>query len=442
MGREQAKARGYNTGPAGGAPTGAGGAFGLFDQPGNSTTAAEAARQYQDTQRALGRGFGSIYGVPISMAAADNPPPAAAARGGGGGGGRDDDTIERQIKRYQDLATAAQHSMDVVRTSTDRTVESLTRQADVQQSINEAVTAFIRRYPQATQQQTEAFTAAVTAEKQLNDQRKEFLANSTAAEQTEKKFGDGVKASALGMIELNKQLATGRLNTTSYDRAVKELTESTQQSALAAQRYDDNLGSLVAGFEHAANAYARSNDLYSVGEQGFNALTSSMMEGLKALEGQSQKSFGQIAADFANMLAQMALQAAASAAFKAIFGAVSSGVTAAAAPAAGYSAGIGSDGLGWITPRAAGGPVDAGKPYVVGEQGPEYFVPTAAGNIVPMSQGNGGGVTVNVDMSGGGNSGGADPHQALEFGRRVKAAVVGVIQNEQRPGGTLYQRRS
>lgn len=47
--------------------------------------------------------------------------------------------------------------------------------------------------------------------------------------------------------------------------------------------------------------------------------------------------------------------------------------------------------------RATGGPVSAGRPYVVGERGPELFVPTAAGRIEP-----GGGargdvhITVNV----------------------------------------------
>jgi phage-related minor tail protein len=33
--------------------------------------------------------------------------------------------------------------------------------------------------------------------------------------------------------------------------------------------------------------------------------------------------------------------------------------------------------------RAAGGPVDAGVPYLVGEQGPELFTPGAAGAIAP-----------------------------------------------------------
>lgn len=39
-----------------------------------------------------------------------------------------------------------------------------------------------------------------------------------------------------------------------------------------------------------------------------------------------------------------------------------------------------------LSMRAAGGPVSAGMPYVVGEKGPELFVPRAGGQIVPNGQ--------------------------------------------------------
>jgi len=44
--------------------------------------------------------------------------------------------------------------------------------------------------------------------------------------------------------------------------------------------------------------------------------------------------------------------------------------------------------------RAGGGPVTAGSPYMVGERGPELFVPQASGSIVP--NGAGGAPTVNI----------------------------------------------
>jgi hypothetical protein len=48
-------------------------------------------------------------------------------------------------------------------------------------------------------------------------------------------------------------------------------------------------------------------------------------------------------------------------------------------------------------PRAMGGPVSAGQSYLVGEKGPETFVPNAGGTIVPNSQ-MGQQVTVNFNI--------------------------------------------
>jgi hypothetical protein len=44
--------------------------------------------------------------------------------------------------------------------------------------------------------------------------------------------------------------------------------------------------------------------------------------------------------------------------------------------------------------RAAGGPVTAGMPYVVGERGREVFVPNQSGRIIPNSAGGSGGGAV------------------------------------------------
>lgn len=55
-----------------------------------------------------------------------------------------------------------------------------------------------------------------------------------------------------------------------------------------------------------------------------------------------------------------------------------------------------------LTGKAIGGPVQAGQPYMVGERGPEMFVPNQSGSIVPNDKMGGGGITVvnNVDASG------------------------------------------
>ena len=47
--------------------------------------------------------------------------------------------------------------------------------------------------------------------------------------------------------------------------------------------------------------------------------------------------------------------------------------------------------------RASGGPVSGGTPYVVGEKGPELFVPQGSGSIVPNDQMGGGATTINFN---------------------------------------------
>jgi hypothetical protein len=44
--------------------------------------------------------------------------------------------------------------------------------------------------------------------------------------------------------------------------------------------------------------------------------------------------------------------------------------------------------------RASGGPVSSGAPYLVGERGPELFVPSSAGQVIP-NYAMGGATTVN-----------------------------------------------
>lgn len=58
------------------------------------------------------------------------------------------------------------------------------------------------------------------------------------------------------------------------------------------------------------------------------------------------------------------------------------------------------DQISKIAFRAEGGPVTSGSPYIVGEQGPELFVPRASGQIIPngASMG-GGGQTINMHFA-------------------------------------------
>ena len=70
--------------------------------------------------------------------------------------------------------------------------------------------------------------------------------------------------------------------------------------------------------------------------------------------------------------------------------------------------------------RATGGPVGPGRAFLVGERGPEVFVPTGTGAIVAPSARPAGPVTVNIRVE----AGRASTDEALtRSGRQVAAAV-------------------
>jgi hypothetical protein len=71
------------------------------------------------------------------------------------------------------------------------------------------------------------------------------------------------------------------------------------------------------------------------------------------------------------------------------------------------------------TPRAAGGPVDAGRPYLVGERGPELIVPRAPGMVIPnhaLGHGSRGAGAVAITVNVTGARGNAEIRAMVEAG--------------------------
>ena len=98
----------------------------------------------------------------------------------------------------------------------------------------------------------------------------------------------------------------------------------------------------------------------------------------------------------------------------------------------------GFGGLPILGGKARGGPVKAGGSFVVGEKGPELFVPKRSGTIIPNDKLAGGGTTnisVNVDASG--SSVQSNEQQGKELGRVISAAIQSELIKQRRPGGLL-----
>ena len=90
---------------------------------------------------------------------------------------------------------------------------------------------------------------------------------------------------------------------------------------------------------------------------------------------------------------------------------------------------------------ANGGRPPVGKASIVGERGPEVFVPTSSGTIIPNNMIGGGGgvtnmVTVNVDASGAPQVQGSTA-EANQLGQLIGVAIQEQLVKEKRPGGLL-----
>ena len=81
--------------------------------------------------------------------------------------------------------------------------------------------------------------------------------------------------------------------------------------------------------------------------------------------------------------------------------------------------------------RAAGGRVTGGRPYLVGEMGPELFMPGRGGNIVPNDQlGRGGGASIVINVTAGMGANGS----------QIGESIVNAIRKYERTSGPVFAR--
>jgi hypothetical protein len=181
------------------------------------------------------------------------------------------------------------------------------------------------------------------------------------------------------------------------------------------------------------------NDLLSINLDLHKQIETTIKDGIvdgiyEAIKG--TKTLGEVASQVLDQIAKKIIESQVDKMFSS-FGAGGGG-------AAGAAAGATEQKSNWLSKipllglfsggRAAGGPVTGGSSYLVGEKGPELFVPGSSGNIVPNNAM--GGMTINVDASGSSVEGDAD--RSRELGQLIGAAVQAEIGRQQRPGGMLY----
>ena len=108
----------------------------------------------------------------------------------------------------------------------------------------------------------------------------------------------------------------------------------------------------------------------------------------------------------------------------------------------GQIGGVGTLGPNYgIKQFAAGGTPPVGRPSLVGERGPELFMPGVRGSIIPNNALGGGSINVVVNVDASGSSVQGDQAQSRQLGVVISAAVQSELVKQQRPGGLLANTR-
>lgn len=169
-----------------------------------------------------------------------------------------------------------------------------------------------------------------------------------------------------------------------------------------------------------------------------NTINNEIINGIEGMI-DGTKTLGQVASSMLKQIASQMLQTA-------IMGpSGSGGIAGMIFGALGIGGGGGSgftspdvltSGLDFSGAFANGGRPPVGKAALVGERGPELFVPRSSGTIVPNhAMGGSTNVVVNVDAKGTAAQG--DDAQAGQLGRLIGAAVQAELIKQKRPGGLL-----
>ncbi|MEI8138221.1 MAG: phage tail tape measure C-terminal domain-containing protein, partial [Bacteroidota bacterium] len=160
-------------------------------------------------------------------------------------------------------------------------------------------------------------------------------------------------------------------------RKVKQETVGLEEQAKRTQNTFQN------GFSHAfQNFKEKASDSFAQGEQAFSSMADSMSSALDTFVETGKISFRSLILDMIKNLIKLQMQAQLSGIFKflgsalGIGGGNSAGLTSTAPKSGGLA-------MSW---SAGGNELGGGQPSMVGENGPELFVPKSAGTIVPNNR--------------------------------------------------------
>jgi tape measure domain-containing protein len=237
-----------------------------------------------------------------------------------------------------------------------------------------------------------------------------------------------------------------RLRTIEDQRNKETLPEYITKLTTAASGYASVLEYSKQLTEEQKRQQALADGIRNTVGQGMTSAFNALIQGSQDFNSSLRQIASGVLIDIANQLLQVFVIQKAINAISGLFGGNRGGF------ASGASFNPGAFGMASIVPglsgvgnffggaRANGGSVMGGKGYLVGERGPELFMPGRSGGIAPTGS-FGGGVNVVVNVDAGGTSVEGNEPNANQMGRIIGAAVQAEIVKMQRPGGLLANTR-
>ncbi len=300
----------------------------------------------------------------------------------------------------------------------------IAEQATEYQRANAAAVESQRNDAEALKRQEIAFDLR----KQTRYARQDELQLINAVLVSEYRYADAVRE-----IRANEKLGQAE-----REEAIKrqlQLKEQEQQLAKSIFEYEQTFrnATVIEGFIDAAITGARNaTTAFEAGGQMFNSLIGNMEQAINRFVQTGKFAFKDFARSVIQELIAIQLRMQMMQLFRFIFSGIGPMSTsmgpspAAEALPSGFNQ--------YLSPRAEGGPVSSGSPYMVGERGPELFVPNRTGAIVPNNQlaGMMSGQTVNYNGPVIQNMSAIDTQSGLEFLVRNKQAVWAANQSAQR----------
>jgi hypothetical protein len=292
------------------------------------------------------------------------------------------------------------------------------------------------------QDQEELARQALDNERAANDNRQDVLTATAALARTSKERGrielqildlqfDQLKAEQQNALDN----AQRRGDVNGVQQAQQRLgTLDTLQSLARAKSQRDNAGPLQQYFDSIPRGADEMNEaLQRVEADGLGML----IDGLSNVEG-GFKSLASTVSNVSNQiissLLKIGLQKGIAALFGAIFPQSSGGLSGGIfnSPGLTSSIGIGSVDAIKLPGRAKGGSVIGGRAYIVGEEGPEPFIPSRSGTIIPHDMMMAGGNTVHQTIQFTGAVDIADRKFVVQVAEAARQAAISGVREEGR----------